>query len=338
MELGRRVTTRLAADPDFQLTAVDAAALRAAGRDTPTEATACDLKLLLEGAEVLVYLGVSTGPILDGTGVSGVDLELTRELLDAAGDSGLSQVVLLSSAMVYGAWATNPIPITEDAILRPNSELGFAVEKAEMERMASEWREGHPGASVALLRPVVAVSEETTDWMASSSWSPRGVHSADSDPPPVQVVHLDDLAGAIEFAVRNKLDGAFNVAPEGWLPPERLDELAGPGPRLRLRKRAWRRIEAARHRVGLNPTPPEILAYTCHPWVVSADRLRAAGWEPRWSNEEAFVAGHPPSPLDGLSPRRKQELSLAVAALLLLGSVVGALSILRRVRSGPDAS
>ena len=41
---------------------------------------------------------------------------------------------------------------------------------------------------------------------------------------------------------------------------------------------------SARCLPGSCPTPQ-------YPWVVANDRLRAAGWEPRWSNEEAFVAG-----------------------------------------------
>ena len=31
-----------------------------------------------------------------------------------------------SSAMVYGAWENNPVPLTEDALLRPDVEFAFA--------------------------------------------------------------------------------------------------------------------------------------------------------------------------------------------------------------------
>lgn len=369
-ELGRRVVARLVEVPDIDLVAVDADALVASvgsddrvgertasslspsatsadapwsahllahvSDDASSEVTAvssvADLKRLLEGADAVVHLGVSGGYELDGTGTSAVDLALTRDLLDGAGDAGVRRLVILSSAMVYGAWADNPVPLTEEAMLRPNAELDFALHKVEAERLANEWRDSHPGSAVAVLRPALAVSEQTTGWLASSSWSPRAVLSDDIEDPPMQVVHLDDLAAAVVVALREQLDGPYNVAPDGWLPPERRDELAGPRPRLRLPTPAARRVEFLRHRLGFNPTPPEVLAYTRHPWVVSADRLRAQGWEPRWSNEEAFVAGHPASALDGLSPRRKQELSLAVSAVLIGAVGFGAVLAFRRLR------
>lgn len=329
--LGRRVAARLVGHDDVDLLALDVTPAPDAPVPVLALGPTADLKRHLEGADVLVHLGSSLGPVLDGTGASGVDLELTRRLFAAAGDAGVTHLVVLSTAMVYGAWPDNPVPLTEDAPLRPNAELAFAVQKAEVERLAGEWRDAHPGTTVALLRPVLAVSEETGGWLASSSWSPRAVQAGDEEPP-VQVVHLDDLAAAVDVARAQRLDGPCNVAPDGWLPPERRDELAGPTPRVRLSVRAARRVEALRHRVGLNPTPPEVLAYTRYPWVVSADRLRAAGWEPAWTNEEAFVAGHPPSPLDGLSAKRKQELSLAVTGVLLAGLAVGVAVVVRRLR------
>ena len=56
--------------------------------------------------------------------------------------------------------ADNPVPLTEDAPLRPNPELDFAVRAAERERLAAEWRPTHPGATVAVLRPAVPVAED----------------------------------------------------------------------------------------------------------------------------------------------------------------------------------
>ena len=38
------------------------------------------------------------------------------------------------------------------------------------------------------------------------------------------------------------------------------------------------------HRVGVLPAPASELAFVVYPWTVAADRLRAAGWEPRWSS------------------------------------------------------
>ena len=65
----------------------------------------------LRGATRLVHLGARRGLDLDGTGGAGVDLLGTRALLSAlAGVATVGTVVVLSSALVYGARRTNPVP------------------------------------------------------------------------------------------------------------------------------------------------------------------------------------------------------------------------------------
>ena len=48
-----------------------------------------------------------------------------------------------------------------------------------------------------------------------------GMRAGDNDPP-MQFLHLDDLASAVEHVRRGRLSGAFNVAPDGWIPGDRL--------------------------------------------------------------------------------------------------------------------
>ena len=126
------------------------------------------------------------------------------------------------------------------------------------------------------------------------------------DDPPGQFVHLDDIAAAVAAVVRGGFDGVANVAPDGWIAGDQLRALAG-GPRLRLPRRLAERITSWRWRAGLSPTPPGLLPWTVHPWVVASDPLRALGWEATHTNEEAFVAGHKPMPWATVSPRRRQS-------------------------------
>ncbi len=318
--LGRRVCHLVAADPTVtRLLRMD---------EVPTT-DATELKGVLDGVDALVLLGPSTGPELDGTGTSGVDVETTRAVLDTAGAMGVSTVVVLSTAMVYGAWPDNPVPLTEDAPLRPLPDLTMAVRKAEVEQLVEAWRPEHPDTPVAVLRPCLAVGEDTTSWMGSSLWQTGAVQFGGSDPP-AQFVHLDDLAAAVDLARRQRLDGAFNVAPHGWIPADQLRLLAPPTSRIRLPGRWAARLATLRWSLGLTPTPPEVLPYTVHPWVVANDRLCAQGWVPRLTNEEAFVAGVKAGPLATLTPRRRQHLALGAVATLCVTVVVLAVVALRR--------
>jgi nucleoside-diphosphate-sugar epimerase len=277
-----------------------------------------DLKVRIEGANAVVHL---TGGVDD-----------TRALLDAAGAVGVTHVVLLSSATAYGAWANNPVPLTEDAPLRPNPELDFAVRAAERERLASDWKHEHPGTTVSVLRPAVPLSEDAAGWLARGLRETSAIRAAGPDDPPGQYVHLDDVAGAIELALAQRLDGAFNVSPDGWIAGEQLRALAGV-PRVRVPERVARRLAWLRWRLDPTSAPPGLLPYTMHPWVIANDRIKAHGWKPSFSNEEAYVAGHRPSPWATVSPQRRQEIALAGAGAALLALIAGVVWLVRRSSS-----
>jgi len=290
-----------------------------------------DLDDLLEGADVLVHLASGIRPEAGSPTDGMAELAVTGRLLDAAGHVGVRHLVVLSSAMVYGAWPTNPVPLTEDAPTRPNPGCAFATQRGELERLAAVWRRGGPGRTVSVFRPAVTVAEGKPGGLARVLRSASRVRS-DAGEPPAQFLHAVDLASAIVVGVVERVDGPLNVAPDGWLGAPALAALAGPTPRPLLPDRVTRALVWLAWRSGLSRTPPGMHPYTVHPWVVANDRLRSLGWVPTHSNEEAYVAGHEPGPLGMLNARRRQQLSLGAAgALAVLAAIVTAL-LLRRLR------
>ena len=283
-----------------------------------------ELKRGLDEAGAVVHLATSTPST--PTAATG-DVDVARNVLDAASAASVRQVVLLSDATVYGAWANNPVPLTEDAVLRPNTGFPYAAERAEIERLAAEWRAAHPGSRVAVLRPVRTRGH--SDWMIRAL-RPAPAVPEHADEPPVQFLDLDDLASAVVLAVQNELDGAFNVAPDGSIRGDEVRALTGSGPRVRLPDRLAARVATLRFRSGLGPTPPELVPYTLHPWLVANDRLRAEGYAPQVTNEEACVDAHEVGPWATMSPRRRQEIALGVAGTALAGALAGGALALRR--------
>ena len=148
-------------------------------------------------------------------------------------------------------------------------------------------------------------------------------------------MHHADLATAVDLARRQRLDGPYNVAPDGWIGGEELRALTG-GPRVRMPDRIASRMADVRWRLLLSPERPGLTPYTRHPWVVANDHLRAEGWVPRYTNEEAYLAVAPASPWATVSPRRRQELALGAAGLAATAAVAGAAALtwrtLRRQR------
>jgi nucleoside-diphosphate-sugar epimerase len=332
--LGRRVIDLVVADPAVRrVVALDR---RPLAHPPPgvephvVDLAVADLKPLVEGATCLVHLAQTSGPEPPPGDEPG-DGALGRRVLDAASAVGVQHVVLLSSAIAYGAWANNPVPITEDAPLRPNPGVVAASEKADLERSAIEWRDAHPGATVAILRPTVTVATEGNGWLAKALARSSALRISD-DEPPGQFLDVGDLASAVDLARRARIDGPRNVAPDGWVSGDTIRSLAGGAPPLRLPERLALRLASLRWRWRLAPTPPSLLPFTVHPWVIANDRLKADGWEPLASNEEAYVGAHRAGPWATLSPRRRQELALGAAGVTLAGGLAGVVGLVRRRR------
>lgn len=298
----------------------------------PLGAAQEDLEGVLAGADVFVILDTAVGPEIDGTGGSVFDPATSGSLIEVARSAGIRRIVYVSSAMVYGAWPDTPVPITEDAPVRPVPESAYAVAKAEVEKRLAEWRRDDPGVAIAVLRPVVVVDPARARWFPRSPWgrigsliSPAEVHR--------QFLHVDDLVAAVETARINRLDGVFNVAPDGWLAPDVRRDLDGVVPPLPVPGALITIAGRIRSWFGLSPIPSGLESYIRFPWVVSNDRLRAVGWAPAHTNEEAYIEAVPQGRLASIGVRRRQKLSLALLGATVVSVGVGLVLLLRHHRS-----
>jgi nucleoside-diphosphate-sugar epimerase len=297
--------------PGFELHRIDLAA---------TDATPH-----LAGVEVLYHLAGIGDPIGDEALMRRVNVDATRRLLDAADRTGVRRVVRVSPAAVYGARPSNPVPITEDAPLRPNEGYVPAVHAAEVERLLADWA-GTGGRSAVVLRSAPVLGAGANHLWARLLVGPARLRPA-GPRAPVQVVHVEDLASALVLAATVPDDGAYNVSASGWLDAGDAEQLTCPAILPPLPPAVLQWVLEAGWRSGFAEVPPAVVPYLCHPWVVANDRLRAAGWQPRHSNEAVLVAT-----ADHLARHttltRRRVAGLAVAVAVGLGA--SGLSLARR--------
>lgn len=247
-----------------------------------------ELTPFLRGVNVVVHLAAVRGPLLDQELFTRVNVGGTRQVLEAAAGAGVRKIIRPSSATVYGAWANNPVPITEDAPLRPSPGFQPAIVDAECERLLVEWASAHEDRIVTRLRiaPVLGAGADSLLAAIATGRFPLRVRGAVV---PVQVVHVDDAVAALELATLDDLDGAFNVAADGWLAADEANALV-PHRRLpAIPAELAARVLATTWSTGIGDAPPEVVPYLTHPWVVANDRLKAAGWEPKQGNDEAIL-------------------------------------------------
>ncbi|MEO7398798.1 MAG: NAD-dependent epimerase/dehydratase family protein [Ilumatobacteraceae bacterium] len=310
--LGARVISRLANRPEFQI--------------VPSVAIVPALETQLPDVDVAIHLaagdhdtrarrreGVTTG---------------AATMLETAHERSVEHVVLLSSAMVYGAWANNPVPLTEDAALRPDLDFVFARQLASVEQMVDDWRTSADGRTVTVLRPVASMAADGTSSLARALAAGMGQRSGEDDPG-AQFLHLDDLAAAVLLAAQKRLDGVFNVSPDGWVASDRVRALSGSAPKVKLPDRVGEVVARIRWRFQRGPIPPGLRSYTQSPWLVANDRLKQEGWRPTVTNEQAYVEGTEAKWWTMITPKRKQELALG-GMITAAASVVAVISVLVR--------
>lgn len=263
--------------------------------------------------------GASQWPAID-------EVPLVAKAVSLAPDA---LVVVVTSSLVYGARVDNPIPLTEEAPPAPNPDFPFAARLHAIEQRGEQWLDDHRsggsgsgGVRLAVLRPALVLGD-TGRWPDDALVRGIGVPRIDGDPP-MQFVHVDDLAGAIVFACEHRIEGTFNVASDGRLAGADVRALAGM-PRHPLVPSRY-----ARFRQRRTAAMGGLVGYATHPWVVANDRIKAAGWRPTLTNEQAFVAVHRGAFWSRLSPQRRQELALVGAAGAVIGLVTAVATAVRR--------
>jgi nucleoside-diphosphate-sugar epimerase len=340
--LGSRVAARLAARPDVERVVgidvipvgtsdpkLDVRTIDLAARPGPGDR---ELERAMDGASSVIHLAwkVANGRRAVPADVAAVNHRALVRVLDGAEKVGAESFVHVSSATVYGAWADNKIPLTEDARIRPNPEFSFAVSKAEAERTLAEWADGHPSVRVAVLRPAVTVGTEDRPLYQALGIT-RSPSSGDGGRP-VQYLHVEDLASAVVLAWEKRLSGVYNVAPDAGIAEEDARALAGGVARLTVPNRSWGWVSALGWRLWRRGVPAEARAYATHPWVIAPDRMKAEGWSPEYSSEEALVATDDRVHWDDLPPGRRQNYNLLIALIALAGVGAGAGALIAWLR------
>lgn len=296
------------------------------------------LPVALDGADAVVHAALVPDPSPSEDTVFAINVSGTRNILDATDRAGARKLVVISSAAVYGAHPDNAVPLDEDAPLRANPDFGFAYQRQLVEELVAEWAALHPDVAVTVLRPAILLGPGVDHFVCRLLEAPR-LLTVKGYEPPLQFAHVDDVAAAAHLAVSGDLRGPFNVAAEGWLSFDDVRHLLGKRTTAVPETVAFETVGRlwAHHAV---PTPPGVLHFLMHPWIVACDRLRAHGWAPLHSNREIlreFATSHGGWLSIGVLRCRRRDLySMAFAATgVLLGlAVVG----WRRTRLGQGRS
>lgn len=286
-----------------------------------------------ENVDVVCHLAFQLDPIRDEAAMHAVNVGGTRNVFEAAAAAGVSKVVYVSSATAYGAHPDNDFPLTEDSPLRANPGLSYAEHKLEIERWLEPWSDAHDDVTVTVLRPSIVAGPGVENFISRFLEAPRFT-AVRGHRPPMQFVHVEDVAAALAHAVREDLPGVYNVSSDGWLS---FDEIMAIGGRkvLEVPEEVAFTMAERMWQMGIGQAPAGQIHYMMHPWVVSTDKLTATGWRPRHSNRDALadlVAEHRDWVTVGGVRARRSRIRAGLASLVALITAAGVRWVVSRRR------
>jgi nucleoside-diphosphate-sugar epimerase len=299
----------------------------------------------LSGVDVVVHLAVESALDHDNPDYHAAAVRAAATVLTAAPAAGVKHVVLVTSAMVYGAQADNPVPLSEDAELQAAADSDSLGDLLEIERLAAQAPRTHPGLQVTVLRPAALVGGGVDTILTRHFEAPR-LLAVKGSRTRWQFCHADDLVSALELVVTVGLTADDNTAADhtpglvvaavgsdGWLERADVERITGKR-HIELPASVAFGTAERLHRLGVTPAASSDLQYLVHPWVVDAHRLAAHGWRPAYDNEAALrvamaessgslaIGGH-------RLGRRDAAAGAAVGATVAL---VGTAALVRRAR------
>jgi len=248
---------------------------------------------------VLWHLGAQPWRSREGRQIA-VNIDGTANVLRARP----AHVVLASSAAVYGAHPSNPLPLTESHPPQPNAECPYAWHKLEAERLCRE------SSSCAVIRLSAVVGPHADPRVRRAAAGYRhAVPALRGREPALQFLDEDDAAGALLAAGWRRRSGLWNAATADWLDAAALARVAG-GRVIRLPRQAAVRLSEVGYRLGWLPFGADRSCLLDGPLALDPSLARSEfDWEPTASSAAVlarFLGVHRGSD-SGLNPDSGQN-------------------------------
>lgn len=237
---------------------------------------------------VVVHLAciVTPGPGSSRAFEYSVDVNGTRNLIEACLRHGVQRIIVSSSGAAYGYHADNPQWLTEDDRLRGNEAFAYAWHKRLVEQMLAEYRRQQPQLEQVVLR-IGTILGATVDNQITALFlrrRPIAIRGSDS---PFVFVWDQDVVGAMLHGIDGPA-GVFNLAGDGKLAISQIAARMGKQC-LVVPPGILRATLALLARLHLTRYGPEQVDFLRYRPVLDNRRLKEVfGYEPRLDSAAVF--------------------------------------------------
>lgn len=267
--------------------------------DVGLESDRPGLEAALAGVDAVVHLAWQIQPNrhldqLHRTNVTG-----TANVLAAAKQAGVKQVVCASSV---GAYSKAPKDRRMDESWPAGGMAGshYSRHKAEQEELLDRFTAAEPAITVARLRPALIFQRDAGSEIGRYFLGrliprllPRRLHIPLLPIPDnliFQAVHADDVAEAYWRVIDQRASGAFNIAAEPVLTPHEIARIVRARRILPIPMGLLHALAGLSWRLRLQPTDSGWIEMAAGAPVMDATRARRVlGWEATTSSVQAVI-------------------------------------------------
>ena len=180
---------------------------------------------------------------------------------------------VVSSATVYGAHANTGASLKENSPFRP-TRFQYAADKQAIEERLERFAVANPKIKVSWSRPSLVGGPNIDNYMSRFLFGMPMMVLPDGNDTPLQFVHENDAVDAIMKIIESGRTGPFNIGPSDASP---LSLIAEKSDRRSLSLPYWLCYSvhalAWYCRLPIHESPPSLLEYARHRWVVDSARL-----------------------------------------------------------------
>ncbi|MES1928123.1 RmlD substrate binding domain superfamily protein [Salinisphaera dokdonensis CL-ES53] len=286
--IGRQLAQRLAADHDVVGLDIRVPA------DPPCPIIECDIRdaqlatiCRERGITQIVHLAAVLEDSGDRARDYDIDVNGTRNVLEACVSAGVRQLIVTSSGAAYGYHADNPAWLDEKDALRGNPEFAYADHKRAVEALLAEYRGARPELSQLIFRPGTVLGAHT-DNQITRLFSGRRLLAITGSDSPFVFIWDADVVDAILRGIATGARGIYNMAGDGALT---IDEIAARlgKPLLRVPAAVVKAGLWLGHALGLTRHRPSQIDFLRYRPVLSNRRLKQEfGFTPAKTSAEVF--------------------------------------------------
>ncbi|NIK12445.1 SDR family oxidoreductase [Alkalibacillus almallahensis] len=151
-----------------------------------------------------------------------VDVEGTRNVIEACVETNVRRLIVSSSGAAYGYHADNANWITEDEPIRGNKAFAYAYHKRLVEDMLADYRESNPELEQIIFR-IGTILGENVDNQITDLFKKPYVLGVKGSKSPFVFIWDQDVVSCFIRAIDSDQIGIYNIAGDGALT---IDEIA----------------------------------------------------------------------------------------------------------------